>query len=45
VARQSTVIAFERMFLLAGIAFLFILPLALFLKSPPGARGPKADLH
>ena len=45
VMRQATVLAFERMFLLAGIAFLFILPLVLFLKSPTGARGPKPDIH
>jgi DHA2 family multidrug resistance protein len=41
VTRQATVLAFERMFLLAGIAFLFILPLAFFLKAPPGTRGQK----
>ena len=45
VMRQATVLAFERMFLLAGIAFLFILPLVLFLKSPTGARGPKPEVH
>jgi DHA2 family multidrug resistance protein len=50
VIRQATVIAFERMFLLAGIAFLFILPLVLFLKGPSfkgqtGARAPKPDVH
>jgi DHA2 family multidrug resistance protein len=45
VMRQATVLAFERMFLLAGIAFLFILPLVLFLKSPTGTRGPKPEVH
>jgi DHA2 family multidrug resistance protein len=47
VARQATVLGFERMFLMAGMAFLLILPLAIFLKAPPRLRGarPQADLH
>ena len=45
VVRQAAVIAFERIFLLAGIAFLAILPLVLFLKAPTGAPAPKVDLH
>jgi DHA2 family multidrug resistance protein len=45
VARQATVLAFERMFLLAGISFLFILPLAIFLKAAPGTRGAKPNVH
>jgi DHA2 family multidrug resistance protein len=45
VARQASVLAFERMFLLAGVAFLFILPLVFFLKSPTVVRGPKPDIH
>jgi DHA2 family multidrug resistance protein len=45
VTRQATVLAFERMFLLAGVAFLFILPLVFFLKSPTGARAPKPEMH
>jgi len=45
VARSASVLAFERMFMLAGIAFLFILPLVIFLKSPTGARGPKPEMH
>jgi MFS transporter, DHA2 family, multidrug resistance protein len=51
VMRQATVLGFERMFMLAGIAFLFILPLVLFLKGPkfnkaPGAaRAPKPEVH
>jgi DHA2 family multidrug resistance protein len=51
VARQSTVIAFERVFLLAGLLFVIVLPLLAFLKSPkigegdgPG-RAPEADMH
>ncbi len=44
VTRQATVLSFERMFLLAGIIFLVILPLLLFLKT--GATpGPKVDVH
>jgi DHA2 family multidrug resistance protein len=45
VTRQAAVIAFERMFLVAGIAFMFVLPLALFLRAPRGVRAPKAELH
>jgi DHA2 family multidrug resistance protein len=51
VMRQATVLGFERMFMLAGVAFLFILPLVFFLKGPkfnkaPGApRAPKPEVH
>jgi len=51
VMRQATVLAFERMFMLAGVAFLFILPLVYFLKGPkfnkaPGAApAPKPEVH
>jgi DHA2 family multidrug resistance protein len=45
VAGQSAVIAFERMFLTSGVAFLCILPLVLFLKKAPGAAGPSPDIH
>jgi MFS transporter, DHA2 family, multidrug resistance protein len=45
VARHATVLAFEKMFLIAGIAFLFILPLAFFLKAPRGSRGAKPSVH
>jgi DHA2 family multidrug resistance protein len=45
VARQATVIAFERMFLMAGVAFLFILPLAFLLKPPTGSRQVRQDAH
>jgi DHA2 family multidrug resistance protein len=46
VERQATVLAFEHLFMLAGIAFLFVLPLAIFLKAPRGAAPqPKPDLH
>jgi len=46
VERQASVLAFERLFLLAGIAFAFVLPLGIFLKPPKGmTKGPKVDLH
>jgi DHA2 family multidrug resistance protein len=34
VERQATLLAFNKVFLLAGIAFLFVLPLLYFLKVP-----------
>ncbi len=48
VARQASVLVFEKLFLVAGIAFLFVLPLLFFLKSPDhdgGAAAPKVDAH
>ena len=45
VSRQAMVLAFERMFVLAGVAFLFILPFVLFLKAPPNSRGKRVDVH
>jgi MFS transporter, DHA2 family, multidrug resistance protein len=45
VERQATVLAFERLFLLAGVAFLFVLPLGLFLRPPRGAAPAKPDIH
>ena len=45
-AQQASVLAFERMFLFAGVAFLFVIPLALFLRKPQTARQAKMeDLH
>jgi DHA2 family multidrug resistance protein len=44
-AQQSSVIAFERMFLFAGVAFLFVIPFALLLRRPAGPRKPSPDLH
>jgi len=41
IARQASVLAFERMFMLAGVGFLIVIPLALFLKGPKGARAPR----
>jgi DHA2 family multidrug resistance protein len=46
IAVQSQLIAFERVFLLAGITFLLVLPLLYFLKTPEetaaSAKGPAA---
>ncbi len=42
VARQATLLGFERLFLLAGVCFLLVLPLLVFLKTPddPTPRAP-----
>jgi DHA2 family multidrug resistance protein len=49
VERQAMVLAFEKMFLLAGILFVVVLPLLAFLKSPKAAAGAagahKAETH
>jgi DHA2 family multidrug resistance protein len=45
VAQQSSVLGFERMFLFAGVAFLLVIPFALFLRRPKGVPQPKVDLH
>jgi MFS transporter, DHA2 family, multidrug resistance protein len=46
ITRQSTLLAFERMFVLAGVAFLFVIPFALLLKPPAGSRSKqRVDLH
>jgi DHA2 family multidrug resistance protein len=42
VQAQSTLLAFERVFLLAGLCFLLVLPLLIFLKTPE--QGAKAKL-
>jgi DHA2 family multidrug resistance protein len=44
VARQSMVLTFEKLFFLAGIAFLCVLPLLLFLRSPDH-DAPKVEVH
>jgi len=47
-AQQASVLAFERMFLFAGIAFLVVIPLALWLRKPKSAPNQSAklgDLH
>ncbi|HEX4449057.1 MAG TPA: DHA2 family efflux MFS transporter permease subunit [Polyangiaceae bacterium] len=49
IAIQSQLLAFERVFLLAGITFLLVLPLLFFLKTPEetqaSAKGPKEAVH
>jgi len=48
VTQQAMVMTFEKMFLMAGIAFLFVMPLLYFLKAPKtpgGGGGPKPDVH
>ncbi len=46
VTRQATVLSFEKMFLLAGVIFLLILPLLLFLRTgDKAAAAPKVDVH
>ncbi len=45
VSLQAVVLAFEKLFLLAGIMFLAVLPLLLFLKKPSDEPGPKIDVH
>jgi DHA2 family multidrug resistance protein len=46
VQRQAVVLAFEKVFLLAGILFLIVMPLLIFLKSPKGVAGAaKAEAH
>jgi DHA2 family multidrug resistance protein len=54
VARQASVLMFEKLFLLSGILFLLVLPLLVFLKSPdhdktaaaPGSPPPpKLEVH
>jgi DHA2 family multidrug resistance protein len=43
VMQQSTVITFERCFLLSGVLFLIVLPLLLFLKSGRNEKQTKAE--
>jgi len=51
VSRQATLISFERVFLLAGVLFILVLPLLAFLKAPKleeaagAAPAPKPDIH
>jgi MFS transporter, DHA2 family, multidrug resistance protein len=44
VARQGMNMAFDKIFLLAGILFLVVLPLLIFLKAPD-LDAPKAEVH
>ncbi len=45
VAREAAVLMFEKLFLVSGIAFLVVLPLLIFLKSPEHGEGPKVEVH
>jgi DHA2 family multidrug resistance protein len=44
-ARQATVLTFEKLFFLAGILFLLVLPLLFFLKSPDHVEKVQGDVH
>ncbi len=46
VEQQATLMAFNRVFLLAGVAFLLVLPVLTFLKVPDDqAPGPKKKVE
>jgi hypothetical protein len=45
VNQQAMVVTFDRLFLLAGLLFLTILPLLYFLKSPDHAPKKPAEVH
>jgi hypothetical protein len=46
VAREGTVLAFEKTFLLQGIAFIAVLPLLFFLRvDRQKADAPQVDMH
>jgi DHA2 family multidrug resistance protein len=45
ISRQAMLLAFERMFVLAGVAFLIVIPISLLLKAPAKMRGKRVDLH
>jgi DHA2 family multidrug resistance protein len=45
VAQQSTVLSFDRVFLLAGILFLIVLPLLYFLRMAPMEGPATGDVH
>jgi DHA2 family multidrug resistance protein len=47
VMRQSTLLAYNRVFLFAGASFMLVLPLLYFLKVPdvPKSDAPKPDVH
>ncbi|ATB41568.1 MFS transporter [Cystobacter fuscus] len=44
-ARQGMVLAFDKLFLLAALLFLLVMPLVLFLKSKPASSGPNEPVH
>jgi hypothetical protein len=39
------VLSFERLFYICGIAFLCVLPLVLFLRTPDHGTAEKVDVH
>jgi MFS transporter, DHA2 family, multidrug resistance protein len=43
--QQSTVLSFDRIFILAGALFLVVLPLLYFLRMPADARPARGDVH
>src|SRR5579883_2115799 len=45
VDRQATLLAFDRVFLIAGLAFLCVLPLLTYLKMPDSKETVKVDVH
>jgi hypothetical protein len=46
VTQQSTLLAFDKVFLVAGVCFLAVLPLLFFLKTPEQeGPAPKVDVH
>jgi DHA2 family multidrug resistance protein len=45
VSRQAMVLSFDKLFLLSGIVFLFVLPLLFFLKTPDHGGAAKPDVH
>jgi DHA2 family multidrug resistance protein len=48
VDRQATLLGFERLFLMAGVCFMLVLPLLIFLKAPEAVEAPsreKVDVH
>jgi DHA2 family multidrug resistance protein len=48
IERQASLLAFDRVFLMAGLAFVAVLPLLFFLKTPADKAaqpGPKPEIH
>ena len=45
VQAQAGVLAYDRVFLLGGIVFLFVLPLLYFLRTGPADRSKKVEVH
>jgi hypothetical protein len=45
VQAQATVLAYDRVFLLGGIVFLFVLPLLYFLRTGRSERSQQVEVH